>query len=145
MVNLFTIGFSGKSARIFFELLKKHNIKLLIDIRLNNVSQLSGYTKKEDLIYFLDKICGIAYNHAQFFAPTKEILDSYKKKEIVWNEYERRYLTLLNDRELDSKIASLDLHNACLLCSEAKPDFCHRRLAANYIKSKMSDAIITHI
>ena len=145
MSNLYTIGFSGKSACNFFELLKNNNIKLLIDVRLNNASQLSGYTKKNDLIYFLDKICGIAYLHAQFLAPTKDILDGYKKKEITWNEYEQLYLNLIKNRELGLEISSLDFDNACLLCSEAKADFCHRRLAANHIKAQCPDINIIHI
>ena len=50
MSVLYTVGFSGKDAKTFFELLKLNNVQTLLDIRLNNVSQLSGYTKKNDIL-----------------------------------------------------------------------------------------------
>ena len=99
MSVLYTVGFSGKDAKTFFELLKLNNVQTLLDIRLNNVSQLSGYTKKNDLAYFLDKICDIKYKHLPILAPTKEILDAYKAKKISWNDYEAKYIHLINERK----------------------------------------------
>ena len=93
MSVLYTVGFSGKDAKTFFELLKLNNIQILLDVRLNNVSQLSGYTKKNDLDYFLDRICNIKYKHLPILAPTKEILDAYKTKKISWIDYELKYIT----------------------------------------------------
>ena len=94
MSVLYTVGFSGKDAKTFFELLKLNNIQILLDVRLNNVSQLSGYTKKNDLDYFLDSICNIKYKHLPILAPTKEILDAYKTKKISWIDYELKYINL---------------------------------------------------
>ena len=97
-MNLYTIGFTKKSARAFFELLKKIEIELLLDIRLNNKSQLAGFTKGDDLCYFLSEICNCKYRHCLEYAPTKDILDGYKKKNISWNEYEEMYTNLILKR-----------------------------------------------
>ena len=87
-IKVFTIGFAKKSAREFFRILQKAGVKKVVDIRLNNVSQLAGFTKKNDLVFFLKAIAGIEYVHRPELAPTKEILDGYKKKKLDWTEYE---------------------------------------------------------
>lgn len=141
MSQLYTIGFTKKDARSFFEALKKNNMKALIDVRLNNVSQLAGYTKKNDIQYFLEQ-SGIEYEHALILAPTKEILDAYKKKEMTWEEYEKQYIELLNRRnviEVLEKSLKNDFDKACLLCSESTAEQCHRRLAANHIRDYMRE------
>lgn len=145
MSSLYTIGFSGKDAKTFFELLKYNDIKTLVDVRLNNVSQLSGYTKKNDLSYFLDKICNIKYLHLPILAPTKEILDAYKSKKILWHDYEEKYISLIHMRNINEKLKDIDFNEACLLCSEKSADQCHRRLAANLIKDTFLLDNIIHI
>jgi uncharacterized protein (DUF488 family) len=144
-VILFTIGFAGKNAREFFTALKQNQIRKLIDVRLNNVSQLAGFTKKKDLEYFLKEICNIEYLHEPDFAPTKDILDGYKKKEISWSIYEKKYLDLLSQRQVSTKIDLDGLNMVCLLCSEPRPDHCHRRLLAEYIRDAKSNIIIKHL
>ena len=143
--TLHTIGFAKKSAREFFSILTGHGIKTIIDVRLNNVSQLAGFTKKKDLEYFLEKICDIGYYHRPEFAPTKEILDAYKKKEITWPEYESKYNSILSERQVDRQITTDMLNMACLLCSEPTAEKCHRRLLAEYFKGHCEDIIIKHI
>lgn len=133
MRTIYTIGFSGKNAKLFFQLLKNNNIKSLIDVRLNNVSQLAGYTKKNDLEFFLKEICAIDYFHLTDLAPTKEILDGYKKGNIKWKQYEKEYLALIQSRNIEQKIKNINFDKACLLCSEKTADKCHRRLAAETI------------
>ncbi len=145
MSVLYTVGFSGKDAKTFFELLKLNNIQTLLDVRLNNVSQLSGYTKKNDLAYFLDKICGIKYNHLSILAPTKEILDAYKSKKISWNAYEAKYISLINERKIENELKNIDFNKACLLCSEKSADQCHRRLAANIIRDIFMIEKVVHL
>lgn len=133
-MRIFTIGFTKKSAEEFFTLLENSGVKRVVDVRLNNSSQLAGFSKGRDLSYLLKKIMGIDYIHRVDLAPTKEILDAYKKKEINWLEYEKEFLTLLEQRgtPLIEEIDSLDA--ACLLCSEEVPHQCHRRLIAEYIQ-----------
>ena len=143
--NLFTIGFTKKNAETFFGKLMKFGVEKLIDIRLNNVSQLAGFTKKDDLVYFLKKICNCDYVHKPLLAPTKEILDAYKKKEITWTEYEKRFNDLLLSRKAHTLLTSPELHMACLLCSEPTPDKCHRRLVAEYFKNYFKDIEIIHL
>lgn len=143
--TLFTIGFTKKNARTFFEMLKQFGIKRIIDIRLNNESQLAGFTKKDDLEYFLKTIVDIEYSHRSEFAPTKDILDSYKKKKITWSEYEQRFLSLLKQRNVENFIIHAELDKACLLCSEPKSDMCHRRLVAEYLKDKFGNIEIRHL
>ncbi len=134
MNTIYTIGFAGKNAKTFFELLRNNKIQLLIDVRLNNVSQLAGYTKKNDLEFFLKEICDIKYCHLPILAPTKEILDGYKKGEIDWSSYEQEYMVLIDKRKIGPTIQNINFNMACLLCSEKTADMCHRRLAAEILK-----------
>jgi uncharacterized protein (DUF488 family) len=144
-MKIFTIGFTKKSAESFFTSLKKSGVKRLIDVRLNNVSQLAGFTKKEDLRYFTRAICNIEYVHRREFAPTADILDAYKKqKNGDWNLYERRFLDLMRSREIEHGPRDA-LDAGCLLCSEEKPDHCHRRLVAEYLKEHWGDVEIEHL
>ncbi len=143
--TLYTIGFTKQNAETFFTKLKKAEVKKLIDIRLNNVSQLAGFAKRNDLIYFLKELCDCSYIHHPNFAPTKEILDAYKKKQIDWDEYVRRFSKLMKNREIENQITAEELDNSCLLCSEPTPEQCHRRLVAEYFKEKLGDIEIKHL
>ena len=89
-MNIYTIGFTKKDAKTFFDFIKNSDIKTVLDVRLNNISQLSGFAKKDDLAFFLKELCGSDYLHVPEFTPTKEMLDSYKKKEISWQQYEEK-------------------------------------------------------
>jgi uncharacterized protein (DUF488 family) len=147
-MTIFTIGFTKKSAEEFFNRLKQAGVLRLIDVRLNNTSQLAGFTKKDDLRYFAHEICGIDYLHLPELAPTQEMLDDFKKRNGDWEAYERRFLDLLRERRVDSELSSLSsatLDHACLLCSEAKPNHCHRRLVAEYLAEKWSGVRIEHL
>jgi uncharacterized protein (DUF488 family) len=145
MIKLYTIGFTGKSAEIFFDLLKNSSVKKIVDTRINNVSQLSGFAKGSDLKFFAKKIGGISYEHNIDFAPTKELLSRYRSKEMTWKEYEIAYLNLLDDRKIAQKIDIEKLHENCLLCSEHTPEKCHRRLLAEYLKQVRNDMEIIHL
>jgi len=145
MIKLFTIGFTRKSASSFFEGLKKSGVRKIIDTRLNNTSQLAGFAKQNDLKYFLTTIGGIDYFHDLSLAPTQDILDAYKKKQISWQDYSHKYLQILHKRQVESTINSDKLQDACLLCSEDKPHFCHRRLAAEYFQSHFNNIEIIHL
>ena len=103
MITLFTIGFTKKSAEHFFELLKKYHVKKIIDIRINNTSQLAGFAKGVDLSYFAQQICGIEYTHIIDFAPTKELLSDYQKKNIDWKGYQQIYRKLIENRKIAQK------------------------------------------
>lgn len=143
--QLFTIGFTKKNAKTFFTKLRNAGVKRLIDIRLNNVSQLAGFAKRDDLIFFLKELCNCDYKHMPNFAPTKEILDAYKKKEIGWDEYVKRFSMLITERKIENKITADELNNACFLCSEPTPEQCHRRLVAEYLQEKLGDIEIKHL
>ncbi len=131
-MTVYTIGFTQKSAEQFFELLKSNKIELLIDIRLNNKSQLAGFTKGSDLAYFLKEICGTKYIHCEEFAPSKELLSGYQKGIVSWDAYENEFAAIMEKRGAYKKF--LDRFGAfervCLLCSEPTPEHCHRRLVA---------------
>jgi len=144
-INLFTIGFTQKSAKNFFDSLKKAGVKRVIDTRLNNVSQLAGFTKKADLEYFLKTIDNIDYVHLVDLAPTQDILDEYKKKKGDWATYEKKFLQLIENRQIEEKVSPDLIDNACLLCSEAKPHQCHRRLVAEYLNGKWGNVSICHL
>lgn len=145
-MKIFTIGFTKKPAETFFNLLKSAGVRRLVDVRLNNVSQLAGFTKRDDLRYFTRAICGIEYVHVPELAPTSEILDPYKKqKNGDWPLYERQFLDLMRARRVEETISRELLDGGCLLCSEETPHHCHRRLVAEYLKEKWDGVEIQHI
>jgi uncharacterized protein (DUF488 family) len=144
-MKLYTIGFTKSSAEKFFGRLQKSGVKQLVDVRLNNVSQLAGFAKKDDLRYFLQAICGIGYVHQPELAPTQEMLDEYKKNKGVWAEYEKRFRDLIVKRRIEQTIPKSALDGVCLLCSEDKPHHCHRRLVAEYLQEKWGDVEIEHL
>ena len=144
-ITLFTIGFTGHSAEEFFGKLQQAGVKTLIDVRLNNVSQLAGFAKRRDLEYFLRTIADIGYVHEKGLAPTKDILDDYKKKRIEWAEYEERFTRLLLERQPDNRLRPDEMDGGCLLCSEHKPEHCHRRLVAEYLADKWGDVTVVHL
>jgi uncharacterized protein (DUF488 family) len=145
-VKIFTIGFTRKSAEIFFTRLRKAEVRRLVDVRLKNVSQLAGFAKKDDLRYFTRAICGIDYVHLPELAPTPDMLDSYKKqKHGDWPLYERQFLELMRSRRIEETVPRESLDGGCLLCSEEKPHHCHRRLVAEYLKDKWGEVEIEHI
>ena len=145
-MRVFTIGFTKKSAETFFTRLQMAGVRCLVDVRLNNVSQLAGFTKKNDLKYFAKAICGIDYVHAPALAPTAEILNPYKKqKNGDWSLYEQQFLDLMRSRQIEQTVPRDLLDGGCLLCSEEKPHHCHRRLVAEYLKGKWGNVEIEHI
>ncbi len=145
MPKLYTIGFTKKTAKEFFSELRSAGIVTLIDIRLNNVSQLAGFTKRDDLIFFLKELCRCNYKHMPDFAPTKKILEDYKNKSIDWNEYARCFVKLIKERRIENKISIDELDNACLLCSELSPEQCHRRLVSEYFMEKFINVEVVHL
>ncbi|MDO9536825.1 MAG: DUF488 domain-containing protein [Thermoplasmata archaeon] len=144
-MKLYTVGFTKKNAKQFFELLIKNNVKRLIDIRLNNKSQLAGFAKGEDLSYFLKRIGNIEYIYKPDYAPTKELLNLYRDKAIDWKEYEKQYIQILKEREILKNIEWSLFDGACLLCSEETADMCHRRLLAEYLAGANKEIEITHL
>jgi uncharacterized protein (DUF488 family) len=144
MVQIFTIGFTKTTAQHFFGRLKESNSRKLIDVRLNNVSQLAGFAKRDDLKFFSKSLCNMDYVHAPKLAPTKPILDAYKKKKISWADYERQFLCLMVERQVE-KLKPEDLDGSCLLCSEDTPHFCHRRLVVEYLDQKWGNVEVIHL
>src|SRR5208282_2476130 len=135
--TLYTIGFSGKSAEEFFTLLKKAGVKILLDIRLNNISQLAGFTKGKDLAYFVKEILAGQYYHITDLAPTKELLKKYRTDK-DWQSYEKEFRTLLENRNAETTIRpELIMGPTVLLCSEKTAEKCHRRLTAEYLQKKI--------
>ena len=144
-MKIFTIGFTKKSAEQFFNSLQTAGVKRVVDVRLNNVSQLSGFAKRNDLAYFLKQICGMEYTHLPSLAPTKDILDAYKKNRGSWETYERDFIDLRAARKIENEIEQEILEDACLLCSEDKPHYCHRRLVAEYLREYWGNVEIEHL
>jgi uncharacterized protein (DUF488 family) len=145
-VEVYSIGFTKKTAEQFFGLLKGTGIRRLLDVRLNNVSQLAGFSKREDLQFFLREICGAEYRHEPLLAPTKEMLDGYKKLKGSWEDYERRFLALMADRKIQDQLkASEFAAPTVLLCSEPEADHCHRRLVLEYLQQKWYNLTIRHL
>lgn len=145
MAKLFTIGFTRKTAEEFFSRLIRARVRSIIDIRLNNTSQLSGFAKRDDLKYFLIQIAGIDYIYLPQLCPTNDILEAYKKVKISWIEYEERFNYLLSQRHVEETINLDMLDHGCLLCSEDKADHCHRRLVGQYLSRTLHYLEIVHL
>ncbi|TVS09929.1 MAG: DUF488 domain-containing protein [Planctomycetaceae bacterium] len=144
-MKVYTIGFTQKSAEKFFDLLRQADVKRVVDVRLNNSGQLAGFSKKDDLVFFLKELCGIDYIHVPELAPTKEILDAYKKHKGSWEVYEEEFMSLMEKRRIDEAIARDIVDQGCLLCSEHKPHHCHRRLVAEYLAQKWGQFDTRHL
>ena len=145
MITLYTIGFTKKSAEKFFTLLKEAGVKKIVDIRLNNASQLAGFAKGSDLQYFAKAIIGADYTHLTDLAPTKELLKSYQDNETTWDGYVRVFSSLLENRHIKDKYKVEDFDNCCFLCTEDTPERCHRRLVVEYFKNNNPDTEINII
>jgi len=144
-MEVFTIGFTQSTAAHFFERIRDAGIKRLLDVRLNNTSQLSGFAKRDDLAFFLRELCSADYVHEPLLAPTQEMLDRYRKEGHVWADYEQKFLRLLLSRKVETLNKAPFLSPTVLLCSEATPELCHRRLALEYLQQHWNDLTITHL
>lgn len=142
-VKLYTIGFTRTSAAGFFGRLQASAVRRIIDVRLNNVSQLAGFAKRDDLAYFSAEICGIGYEHRVDLAPSASMLARFRNTG-DWHAYEAEFLSLLSERGVAS-MSPETLDGACLLCSEASPHHCHRRLVAEYLRNHWCDIDIVHL
>ena len=144
-MKTYTIGFTKKPAERFFELLRASGARRVVDVRLNNVSQLAGFAKRDDLAYFLRSICSMDYIHVPELAPTQQLLDSYKKDGVHWSDYERAFLRLMKERRIERTVSREIIEDGCLLCSEDKPHHCHRRLVAEYLGEHWGHVEIRHL
>ena len=145
-MKLFTIGFTKKTAKQFFELLKRNGVECLVDIRLHPDGQLAGFTKKEDLRYFLKELNDCDYHYLPQLAPSDEILKSYRK-DLNWPKYSVAFENFLDQRGIpDALDRTLFEDNVCcLLCSEPTPEHCHRRLVAERLSKAWDGLEIIHL
>lgn len=145
MNRIYTIGHNKKSLRKFIELLHQAKVTKVIDVRLNNTSQLVGFAKKDDLAFILE-LAEIGYEHLPQLAPTKEMLKKFKQDK-NWDEYKEAYLRLLDGRDALAPLEQSFEANqtVCLLCAEDKPNKCHRRLLAEHIQSHRPNIGVYHL
>lgn len=146
-MRLYNIGYAHKSAKRFFEEMKEHKIKVVVDIRLNNTSQLAGYTKKDDLAYFLKEICGCGYEHRPDLAPTKEMIDGYKSKSVAREAFERQYCKVMRDRGAISSFADQyrGYGRIGLLCSGVDITSCHQQLLSDMIAEQVPSITVVNV
>lgn len=146
-MEIFTIGYTKKSAAEFFDLLKLRGIRRVLDIRLHNTSQLAGFSKKDDLAYFLREICACEYVHEPRLSPTEELMAAYQHKAVEAREYERQFRAILRERRPEKWLdrGAFSQTPTVLLCAEPKPDHCHRRLVAEYLQEKWDGVTVTHL
>jgi uncharacterized protein (DUF488 family) len=145
MIKLFTIGFAGKSAERFFQLLRDNGVQKIIDTRLYPSSQLSGFAKGKDLKFFLKEVANISYEHKIDFAPTEDLLSRYRSKELNWKQYESEYIAILKEKDVTKTLNPQQLHQSCLLCSEHSPENCHRKPLAEYLADRFNGISIIHL
>src|SRR5258708_3500041 len=145
-MNIYTIGFTHKSASEFFETLKANSIERLLDVRLSNTSQLAGFTKQADLQYFLKQICGADYQHEPLLAPSEELFRAYRKEGGSWEALASGYLKLIKARKIETVLSKTSFKTrTVLLCSEATPEHCHRRLALEDLQKHWPEISIHHL
>ena len=141
-MKLYTIGYSKKSAEEFFDLLRDNNVKRVVDIRRHNTNQLAGFTKQDDLAWFLKVIANIEYQHVLELAPSEDLMHAYRKEHLPFDEFANQLRTQFDEREMPPKTT---FDRAALLCSEADPSTCHRLIAAQYLAEKWSGVEIIHL
>lgn len=145
-MEIYTIGFTKKSAAAFFEALKRNGIRGLVDVRVHNTSQLAGFTKRDDLQYFLGQLLRASYVHEPLLAPTKELLKAYRGGEMTWEQYEDSFVRLMGERRIENQIPpDLFAGGVVLLCSEPSPEYCHRRLVVEYLDHAWGDVQAVHL
>jgi uncharacterized protein (DUF488 family) len=144
-MKLYTIGFTKKSAEYFFTGLQRAGVRKILDVRLHNVSQLAGFTKRDDLEFFARAICKAGYLHLPDLAPSEDLFHARKKENMNWKMYERRFMDLIHRRAIEQKVKPEDFDGGCLLCTEDDPRHCHRRLVAEYLQEKWGDLEIIHL
>lgn len=146
-MEIYSIGFTKTTAENFFDRLERNGVRRLLDVRRNPSSQLSGFAKDRDLPYFLSRLIGAVYEHEPLLAPTDEMLTAYKRKHaMTWDEYEVRFLTLMREREVERRLErEAFMARTALLCSEATPENCHRRLALEYLAEHWGGFRIVHL
>ncbi len=145
-VRLYTIGFTGKSAERFFGLLREHGVGQLVDVRLRPGGQLAGFAKQRDLSYFLSNLVGSEYRHLPELAPTDAILGEYRKDR-DWDRYVARFEALMDERGVPDTLDEGMFRKGacCLLCSEATPERCHRRLVAERLAQAWPGVEVVHL
>ena len=145
-MEIYSIGFTQSTVAGFFGRLREAGIKRLLDVRLNNVSQLAGFAKRDDLSFFTKELCGAEYAHETRLAPSRDMLDAYKKQKGGWQEYERLFLSLMAFRKVEEELdRALFETPTVLLCSEHTAEHCHRRLVLEYLQDKWGDVDIIHL
>lgn len=144
--RVMTIGFTKTTAAGFFDRLKQARVRLVMDVRLHNTSQLAGFAKADDLAFFLKEIGGIRYSYEPLLAPTEALMAFFKKEKGDWQVFRRRFLDLMAERKVESKMKPAQFNASCLLCSEAEPHHCHRTLVCDYLNGKWGGALrVTHL
>ncbi|HEV2755079.1 MAG TPA: DUF488 domain-containing protein [Actinomycetota bacterium] len=146
-MEIFSIGFTKTSAEHFFTRLTAARVRRVVDVRLNTTSQLAGFAKGRDLPFFLKVVGDIDYRHEPLLCPTDDILEDYKRrKSMTWGEYERRFLELMRARSIETALHREEFRTpTALLCSEATPEQCHRRLVLEYLRERWPEVTITHL
>ncbi len=145
-MKIYSIGFTQRTAEQFFGALSHAGVRRLLDVRLNNTSQLAAFAKRDDLQFFLRELCGAAYEHEPLLAPTQPMLDAYKKRKGAWTEYEREFLALMRERRIEHRIARASFNTpTALLCSEFTAENCHRRLVMEYLAEAWGDVEMMHL
>jgi uncharacterized protein (DUF488 family) len=145
-VEIYTIGFTQTTAEHFFKRLNDANIERLLDVRLNNSSQLAGFAKARDLAYFVDELVGATYEHEPLLAPTQGMLDEYKKRKGDWSAYEHEFMSLMDRRRISDILSPSDFdRRTALLCSEATAENCHRRLVVEHLAQSWPGVVGVHL
>ncbi len=145
MKTLFTIGFTKKNAREFFSALRKARVRRIVDVRLHNSGQLAGFTKRDDLAFFLSRINSAGYIHLPLLAPTAEMLSAYRSGKTSWDAYAKAFGSLIRARRIEKVLRTEIRDGDCLLCSEPAPEHCHRRIVAEYLQRRWKDIAIEHL
>jgi uncharacterized protein (DUF488 family) len=145
-LHIYTIGFGKKTAPEFFGALRQHGIKRCVDVRISNTSQLAGFTKRSDLPFFLQELCGADYLAEPLLSPTLDLMRGFRQGRTDWSDYERGYLALLAERKVEDRLDRRIFDApSVLLCVEPTPEHCHRRLIVDYLQRKWGDVTVEHL
>jgi uncharacterized protein (DUF488 family) len=125
---LYTIGYEGISLESYINKLIKHDIKVLIDVRNNPLSQKYGFSKSQ-----LQSVCNgsnIDYMHfpdVGIQSQQRQELITQKDYDVLFDKYKQE--TLSKTLTTQQKILDLlvEKQRIALTCFEANICQCHRK------------------
>ena len=142
-LTVWTVGHSTRSSEEFTEILRAHQIEVLVDVRSFPGSRRYPHFNKTELSRLLDSL-GLVYLHLPALGGRRRgIVNS---KNTAWqNPSFRAYADHMESEEFKKGIETLlelaKTRRTAIMCAEALWWRCHRSLVADYLKSNSVEVL----